>query len=128
MRQDVALTIITDFRTQITIQFRFILGFKKHDLTMTKEQSILTKIMKAFTDEKLLLQHYVLGYHTPEYKLAIEVDEKGHRYRNKYKEIERQKAREKELDFELIRINPDGEDFGMYHSRNYVVKKKLPSL
>ena len=86
---------------------------------MTKEQSVLTKIMKAFTGKKILLQHYVLGYQTElyysEFKLAIEVDEKGHRYRNKYKEIERQKAREKELNYEFIKINPDGEDFGMYH-------------
>ena len=57
--------------------------------------------MKAITSEKILLQHYVLGYQIhlcfPKYKLTIEVDEKGHKDRNKYKEIERQKSLEKEL-------------------------------
>ena len=33
----------------------------------------------------------------PKYKLTIEVDEKGHKDRNKYKEIEKQKSIEKEL-------------------------------
>ena len=33
----------------------------------------------------------------PKYKLTIEVDEKGHKDRNKYKKIEKQKPIEKEL-------------------------------
>ena len=53
-----------------------------------------------------MLQHFVLGYridlYFPEHKLATEVDEKGN------KEIKRQKAIDKELDCELIRINLDG--------------------
>ena len=48
---------------------------------MTKEQSVLTKIMKVFASGKILLQHYVLEYtidlYFPEQKLTIEVDEKG---------------------------------------------------
>ena len=55
--------------------------------------------MKVFTSEKKLLQQYVLGYqidfYFPKLKLAIQVDEKGHIDRNKYKEMERQKATEK---------------------------------
>ena len=50
----------------------------------------------------------------PEHKLAIEVDEKGQKDRDMYKEIERQKAIEKELDSEFIRINPDGKDYDEY--------------
>ena len=57
--------------------------------------------MRAITSEKILLQHYVLGYQIhlsfPKYKLTIEVDEKRHKDRNKYKEIERQKSIAKEL-------------------------------
>ena len=49
-----------------------------------------------------------------EHKLAIEVDEIRYKVRNKYKEIERQRAIEKELNCEFIRINPDEEDFDMY--------------
>ena len=50
---------------------------------MTKEQSVLTKIMKVLATEKILLQHPVLGYridlYFPEHKLAIEVDEKDNK-------------------------------------------------
>ena len=53
---------------------------------MTKEESVITKIMKAFAKEKILLQHYVLGKKTdlyfPRDELAIKVDEKGHKDRN----------------------------------------------
>ena len=62
--------------------------------------------MKPFTSEKILLHHYVLGYeidlHFPGYKLSIKVDQKGHKDRNKYKEFERQKAIEKELNCKLL--------------------------
>ena len=49
--------------------------------------------MKVCASKKILLQHYVLGYRTdlyfPKHKLAIQIDEKGHKDRNKYKETER---------------------------------------
>ena len=48
---------------------------------MNKEESGTTKIIKAFTNETKLQNHFVLSYQTdfyfPEHKLAIEVDEKG---------------------------------------------------
>ena len=92
--------------------------------------------MKPFTSEKMLLKYYLLGYqidlHFPESKYAIEVDEKGHKDRNKYKEIERQKAIEKELNCEFIIINTVGEDFDMYVEigkiYNYIDKSTKKSL
>ena len=43
---------------------------------MGKEESVTTKIIKAFSNEKTLPQHSVLSYQNdlyfPEYKLAIE--------------------------------------------------------
>ena len=49
---------------------------------MCKEESVITKIIKVFSNEKILLQHSVLNYQTDlffsEHKLAIEVDERGH--------------------------------------------------
>ena len=67
--------------------------------------------MKIFANEKVLLQHSILSYkvdlYFPKHKLAIEVDEKGYKDRDQQKEIERQKAIEKELDCKFIRINPD---------------------
>ena len=59
---------------------------------MTKEQSVLTKIMKTFASEEILLQYSVLSYriylYFPRHRLAIEVDQKVHKDRNEYKEVE----------------------------------------
>ena len=47
---------------------------------MTKEQSVLSKIMKVLSNEKIILQRYVLNkcrieLYFLEHRLAIEVDE-----------------------------------------------------
>ena len=69
-----------DCRTATTIGLRSKLGFKQDDLIMTNEQSVLTRIMKIFVNEKILLQRSVLSYRTdlyfPKHRRAIEVDEK----------------------------------------------------
>ena len=44
------------------------------------------------------------------HRVTIEIDENGHNDRNVDYEITRQKAIEKELDCEFIRINSDGKD------------------
>ena len=63
-----------DRRTSIAVEFRLKPGFKQHDVMLKKEWPISTRIMKAFTSEKILLQHYVLGYqidlYFPEHKVA----------------------------------------------------------
>ena len=65
--------------------FRTLLGFKENYLFTTIEESILIKLMRVFSVEKILLQYYVLGYkidaYFPEHKLAIEIDELGHKDR-----------------------------------------------
>lgn len=77
------------------------------------------KIMKAFPNEEISLQHYALGYfvdlYFPKHILAIEVGEKRHtdRPKNKKEEEERQKPI-KELHDEFIRINPDRRDFNIF--------------
>ena len=69
-----------DCRTPTAIEFRPKLGFKQHDLIVTIEQSVLTKIMKIFASKNILLQHSVLSYridlYFPKHKLATELDEK----------------------------------------------------
>ena len=87
IRKNLDLSIIIDCRTLTTVEFKTKLGFNQHDIIMTKEQSVLTKIMKVLATEKTLLQHPVLGYtidlYFPEHKLAIEVDEKDNKDRKK---------------------------------------------
>ena len=60
--KDLALSIVMDCRTPTAIEFRAKSGFNQHDLIMSKEQSVLTKIMKVFESEDILLQHSVLSY------------------------------------------------------------------
>ena len=68
--------------------------------------------MKIFSNEKTLPQHSVLSYqidlYFPEHKLAIEVDEKVHE--DRYIE----KAIDKELGCEFIRINPVVKYYNQY--------------
>ena len=94
--------------TPKAIEFRSKLGFKQHDIVLTKEQSVIPKLMKTFLNEKILPQHSVLDdqidLYFPEHKLAIEFDEKGHKGRNIDYEIKRQKTIEKELDVNLLEL------------------------
>ena len=39
--------------------FRSKLKFKLHDITMNKEESVTTKIVKAFSNQSILLQHLI---------------------------------------------------------------------
>ena len=70
---------IDDFRCKF--RFRF------HGITMSREESVTIRIIKTFSNEKILPQHFVVSYqidlHFPKQKLAIEVDEKGHTDRDK---------------------------------------------
>ena len=44
------------------IEFRSKLGFKQHDIVLRKEQPMILKIMKTFSNEQTLPQHYILSY------------------------------------------------------------------
>ena len=77
--------------------FSAILGFKEHNIMLTKEQSKSVKV--AFEGENMQTQDNVLGYRIDlyfhDYNLAIEVDEKDHKDKNIDHEIKRQTALEK---------------------------------
>ena len=110
--------------TAETIEFKSKLGFNQYDIALTKEQSIVRSIMNAFEGEKMQTQYRVLGYkidlYFHDYKLARDVDEKGHKDRNIDQEIKRQKAIEKEIDCKFIRINPDEENFNIFKAINEI--------
>ena len=88
----------------------------------TKEQTVINSIKDAFEGENMQSQYTVLNYRIDpyfhKYKLAIEIDELGHRDRNINYEIERQKALKRELDCVFIRINPDAIDFNIFKEIN----------
>ena len=54
--------VIMDCRTTSAHKFRTRLGFKQYDIILTKEQSVLTKIMSPFKEENMQTQYNVLGY------------------------------------------------------------------
>ena len=68
-----------DCRTISPHTFIAILGFKQYDAILTKEQSVLTKIMSSFEGENMQTQYNVLSFRIDlyfyDYKLAIEIDE-----------------------------------------------------
>ena len=124
--------------TPKSIEFKSKLGFNQYDITLTKEQSVLRSVMDAFEEENMQTQYSVLGYEIDlyfhDYKLAIKVDEKGHKDRNIDHEIKRQKALQKELGCGFIRINPDEKDFNIFKAKNEIfrhikesIKKQLKS-
>ena len=72
--------------TPKSTELRSRLGFNQYDITLTKKQLVLKSVMDAFEGENMRMQYSVLGYRIDlyfhDYRLAIEVDEKGHKDRN----------------------------------------------
>ena len=102
-----------DCRATSPLKFRTRLGFKQYDVILTKEQSVLTKLMSTFEEENMHLQYKVFSFKVlkfHDYKLAIEIDENRHGDRNIDYEIKRQKTIKKELGCKFIRIDSDKED------------------
>ena len=71
------------------IKFRSDLGFKQINLILRKEQPEVIPLLKAFSAEKIKLQHKALkservraDMYFSEHKLVVEIDEKGHTNRN----------------------------------------------
>ena len=85
-----------------TIKFRSDLGFNQINLILKKEQLVVIPLLKAFSAEKLKLQHRIFenervrtDMYFSEHKLVVETDEKGHIYRNQNEEDKRQTKIEK---------------------------------
>ena len=119
-----------------TIKFRTDLRFNQTNLILKKEQSVIKSIIDVFKGEDIGIQYTVLGYRTDlyfyEYKLAIEIDELGHNYKNTDYEIKRQREIEKELNCVFIRTNPNPADFNINKLNNqiynHIIKSKEEKL
>ena len=79
--EKLAIKVIMDCRTTPSHRFRTRLGFKHYYGILTKEQSVLTRIMNSFEEENMQTQYNVLAnkidsyFH--DYKFAIEINENG---------------------------------------------------
>ena len=124
LRCDLALKIIMNCRTYESCNLKRNLGFNLHDVTNTKEQTVLESIKEAFQGEDMQTQYPTLGYRIDlyfhKYRLAIEVDKLGYANRNLSDEINRQKALERELNCVFIRINPNEKDFNIFREINKI--------
>ena len=124
--EKLAIKVIIDCRTKSAHKFRTRLGLKQYHVILTKEQSVLIKIMSTFEGENMQTQYNVLSYRIDlyfhDYKLAIEIDEKEHRVKNIDYEIKRQKVIEQELDCKFIRIDLDKEDFDIFKIVNEIFR------
>ena len=116
-----------------TIKFRSELGFNQINLILKKEQSVTIPLIKAFSTEKIELQHKALenesvktGMYFSEHELVVEIDEKENIDRNQNKENERKIKIEEHLNCKFHRINPDEENFGVFVEiskiQNYITK------
>ena len=118
--------------TPKSIKFKSKLGFNQYDITLTKEQAVLKSVMGAFEGENMQTQYSVLGYgidlYFHDYRLAIEIDKKGHKDRDTNDEIQRQKALVKELGCKFIRINPDKENFNTDKAKNEIFRHIKESI
>ena len=78
--------------------FRILLGFIENDIFLTKGKSVLNSIMEVFEGENMQTQYDVLGYKIDlyfyDYRLGVEIYDKGRKDRNINHEIERQKVLE----------------------------------
>ena len=117
-------------RTATEVEFRTKLGFNQHDPIVTIEQSVLTKIIKVFSNEKIILKHHVLDYiinlYFLEYKLAAENDEFNHV--DRIGDNEREEEIKEYLKCKFIRINHDGDNYDEFvelgRIRNCIDKSK----
>ena len=75
MVKKLGIRVIMDRRTTAAHKFRAKLGFKQHDVILTKEKSVLTKIMTSFERESMQPQYNVLDYRIDfyfrDFRLAI---------------------------------------------------------
>ena len=62
IRNDLALKIIIDCRTDESCNLKRNLGFRFHDVINTKEQTLINSIKDAFEGGNMQTQYTVLGY------------------------------------------------------------------
>lgn len=87
---------------------------------MKPELSICFLLADFFNKSKIdfktqkICGNYKIDCYLPQYKIAIEIDEYGHKYYNKKQEKEREKYILKKLNCVFVRCNPNNKDFNIF--------------
>lgn len=112
-----------------------ILNLEINSKMLRYEQETIASLLKVFSKEKYSLQYNVDGYridlYFPEYNLAIECDESGHKQYDQDKEKERERYIKKKIKCHFIRYNPNEECFDILDvvsQIHYFILKKRSNL
>ena len=124
LKEQLAVTIMVATRTTKAVESSAKFKINQHDPILTKEKSIGSKIVKAFSNEKIKEQFFVLNekidFYSPRHKLAVEVDELVNLDRNEEDEIKREKKLEERLKCTIFRINLEKENFNIFLERGKI--------
>jgi very-short-patch-repair endonuclease len=94
-------------------------------LYSTKEQHTLAIISAAFSHIKQIHQYTVGDYridlYFPDYRIAVECDEQGHRHKRNA-DIHRQQFLEETLQCVFVRYNPDSKNFNIGNAINQIMR------
>jgi very-short-patch-repair endonuclease len=92
----------------------------------SKEQKYIQMIKEAFSHEKMKHQYTVSSYridlYFPQYRIAVECDEHGHRDRDPYYEQQREEHIKAKLSCVFLRFNPDEPCFSIFKVINSLIK------
>ena len=76
LKEELAITIMMDTRTTKAVEFRASFKINEHNIILTKKQSIGSKIVKAWPNENIIEQFFVLNektfcFYLPRHKLVV---------------------------------------------------------
>ena len=116
-----ATSLISRCKLPNSIEIAKSLGIQMINKLTTKEADVMAQLIKIFRNANInysfqyVCRHkeqlYKIDCYLPDYQIAIEVDEDGHKKRNVDYEQTREKVLVKQLDCIFIRVNPDAKDF-----------------
>ena len=100
-------------------------GMNVLDKLPYKETEVVNQLAKFFDEAKIVYIYqkqiikdscskYFTDLYLPDYKLAIEIDEMGHKNRNFFYEENRQTYIENKLNCKFLRFNPDEKNFCIF--------------
>lgn len=96
-----------------------------NNIDITKEQKTIGQIRRAFQHVRAVEQYKVAPYYVdlyfPDYRLAVECDEEGHRRYSQKDERKRQNYIEQKLNCVFVRYNPDGPNFNIGDVINQII-------
>ncbi|HYT45385.1 MAG TPA: DUF559 domain-containing protein [Methylomirabilota bacterium] len=95
------------------------------DIDITKEQKTIGQIRRAFKHLETIQQYKVAPYYVdlyfPDYRIAVECDEEGHRKYTQEVEFKRQSYIEQTLGCIFVRYNPDSLNFNIGDVINQII-------